>query len=408
MKVWLMQANEPMPIVNPGQRLFRMGMIAEELTKRNNDVTWFATTFNHFEKKQMYDKDTEIKVSDNYKLELIWAPAYTKNISIKRIINHKYMGNKFRKMARLMDKPDLIYCSFPTIDFAYEAVRYGKKNNVPVIIDVRDLWPDIFKHNLSGIKRIIALPYIKLMDIKTKKIMREVFAINSISEPMLNLELEKGKRVKSKYDRYFYIGYDRKEVSNSIVNSELIDTSKFNISFFGTINNQFDYDKIIEIAKSLEELDDICINICGDGPQFEDFKKKCENCSNIKLLGWVDRATIDYILKNSKIGLAPYKDTFDFNMSVSNKFCEYISYGLPIVITSGGYMKEILEKFECGVSSNDICNIKDFVVKLKNNNEIYKKMSKNAIDLYEDRFVADKIYKDLVDYLEQINEGENK
>ena len=406
MKVWLLQANEPMPIVNEGQRLFRMGLIAEELTKRNHEVTWFATTFNHFEKKQMYDKDTEINVSDNYKLELIWAPGYKKNISIARIINHKYMGIHFRKMAKKLGKPDLIYCSFPTIDFAYEAIRYGKKNNVPVIIDVRDLWPDIFKHNLSRIKRIIALPYIKLMDIKTKKIMKEAFAINSISEPMLNLELEKGKRLKSKYDRYFYIGYDRKEIENSNANNEIIDISKFNISFFGTINNQFDYDKIIEIAKSLEELDDICINICGDGPQFEDFKKKCENCSNIKLLGWVDRATIDYILKNSKIGIAPYKDTFDFNMSVSNKFCEYISYGLPIVLASGGYMKEILEEYDCGISSNEICNIKDFVVKLKNDEKLYKKMSNNAVNLYEEKFVADKIYDDLVNYLEDIYEEE--
>lgn len=406
MKVWLLQANEPMPIVNEGQRLFRMGMIAEELTKRNHEVTWFATTFNHFEKKQMYDKDTEIKVLDNYKLELIWAPAYTKNISIKRIINHKYMGNKFRKMARLMDKPDLIYCSFPTIDFAYEAVRYGKKNNVPVIIDVRDLWPDIFKHNLSGIKKIIALPYIKLMDIKTKKIMRQAFAINSISEPMLDLELEKGKRLKSKYDRYFYIGYDRKEIENSNVNNEIIDISKFNISFFGTINNQFDYDKIIEIAKRLEDLDDICINICGDGPQFEELKNKAKDCKNIRFLGWVDRATIDYILKNSKIGLAPYKDTFDFNMSVSNKFCEYISYGLPIVLTSGGYMKNLLEINNCGKSTQDVNEIFEFLDDLIENKNKYNEMSDNAKKLYEEKFIADKIYTDLVDYLEEINEEE--
>ena len=30
MNIWLLQANEPMPIVYEGQRLFRMGLIAEE------------------------------------------------------------------------------------------------------------------------------------------------------------------------------------------------------------------------------------------------------------------------------------------------------------------------------------------------------------------------------------------
>ena len=31
-------------------------------------------------------------------------------------------------------------------------------------------------------------------------------------------------------------------------------------------------------------------------------------------------------------------------MSVSNKFAEYLSYGLPIILTSEGYMKELIEK----------------------------------------------------------------
>ena len=35
-------------------------------------------------------------------------------------------------------------------------------------------------------------------------------------------------------------------------------------------------------------------------------------------------------------------------------------------------------------------------------------MSKNAIDLYEEKFVANKIYENLVNYLENIVEEENK
>lgn len=191
MKVWLLQANEPMPIVNKGQRLFRMGLIAEELTKRGHEVIWFATTFNHFEKKQMYNEDTNIKVNDKYELKLIWAPGYKKNISVRRIINHKYMALRLRKIIKNLEKPDLIYTSFPTIDFAEEAVRYGQKNNVPVIIDIRDLWPDIFNHNISKIKRFIAWPYINLMQIKTKKIMKKAYAINGISMPVVKWGLRK-------------------------------------------------------------------------------------------------------------------------------------------------------------------------------------------------------------------------
>ena len=307
-----------------------------------------------------------------------------------------------------MKKPDLIYASFPTIDYACEAIRYGKKYYVPVIIDIRDLWPDIFYHNLPKWLSVIATPYIKWMNHKTKKVMRNAFAINAVSEAVLDWGLKKGNRTKSKYDRYFYIGYNRKENDNSEEENNLenlIDKDKFNISFFATINNQFDYERIASLAKILETKDkDIMINICGDGPQMEKLKGLIKECSNVKLLGWVGKDKLNYILKNSKIGLAPYKNTFDFQMSVSNKFAEYISYGLPIALTSEGYMKQLIEGHQCGISTQDMEKMCDFIIKLKNNPDEYQKMSNNAMNLYKEKFMAEKIYKELVDYLEEIKE----
>lgn len=402
MNIWLLQGSEPKPIVNNGERLFRMGMIAEELNRRNHHIIWFTSTFDHFRKKQLSKKNKIINVKGNYYIYLLHAKGYKKNISISRIINHKVIALKFMKVSKKMDKPDLIYASFPTIDFAEAAIKYGKKHNVPVIVDIRDLWPDIFKHNLKGIKQKVVTPYIKLLDYKTKKIMANAYAINSISDAMLNWGLEKGKRQKSIIDKYFFIGYDKTE-SPKIENKDIININKFNISFFATINNQFDYDRIIELAKLLDKKDkDIVINICGDGPQFKTLKEKCKDINNINLLGWTNRNTLSYILDNSKIGFAPYKDTFDFQMSVSNKFAEYISYGLPVIITSGGYMKELLKNNNCGFSTHNMNKMCNYIIDLKNNNYKYKEVSQNATNLYNREFIARDIYYNLVDYLENI------
>lgn len=399
MNIWLLQASEPMPVVNKNERLLRMGMIGEELNKRKWNITWFSSTFDHFNKKQIYDEDKIIKVNKNYKLILYHTMSYYKNISIARIINHKILAMKFRRKSKDIKKPDIIYVSFPTIDFAEEAVKYGKKNNVPVIVDVRDLWPDIFYHNLHGIKKIIALPYIQLMQYKTKKIMKDAYAINSISQPMLDLELDKADRVQSENDRFFYIGYDKPKLKKN--NNKKLNNKYFNVSFFGTINNQFNYDIIVDVAKKLQ-CEGVIINICGDGPQFNELKGKVDGVENIKLYGWLNREKLNSVLSNSQIGLAPYKNTFDFNMSVSNKFAEYISYGLPIVITSEGYMKSILEEHKCGISSMNPDEIVDFIKRLKNNEKEYRLYSNNAIELYKRHFVADNIYSNLVDYLENV------
>ena len=108
------------------------------------------------------------------------------------------------------------------------------------------------------------------------------------------------------------------------------------------------------------------------------------------------------------MGLAPYKNTFDFQMTVSNKFAEYIAYGLPVIITSEGYMKELIEKNNCGISSQDTDAICKYIIELKNDNKKYQAVSKTAKNWYEENFVAEDIYKDLVDYLEKIKGGVEK
>lgn len=406
MNIWLLRTSEPMPVVDKDERTLRMGMIAEELSKRGHNVTWFASTFNHFTKQQSFDKDTIVKVKENYYLNLSHAPAYKKNISLERILNHKVIANKFRKKAKNLKKPDLIYVAYPIIEYAEEAVKYGKKNNIPVIVDIRDLWPDIFNHNLPKWMRLLASPYIKLMAHKAKKIMKNAYAINSISDAMLNWGLEKGNRTKNKMDRYFYIGYNKPTNIDVLEEYKEIDKSKFNISFLATINNQFDYEKIAQLARNLEEKDkNIIINICGDGPQMNELKEQIKGLNNIKLHGWLGKDELSYILKNSQIGLAPYKNTFDFQMSVSNKFAEYIAYNLPIALTSGGYMKSLLEEYNCGISTPDMDRMCDYIVELKNDRKKYDLISNNAKKLYEENFQAKKIYKDLVDYLEEIVGG---
>ena len=408
MKVWLLRASELMPVVDGNDRLLRMGMLAEELSNRNHSITWFASAFNHFKKKQYSKKDTIVQVKENYNLNLIHANGYKKNISIARILNHRIIAFKLKRKMKQMEKPDIIYASFPTVEFAHEAVKYGKKNNIPVVIDVRDLWPDIFNHNLKGLIRILSIPYVKYLNLKTKKIMRDCYAITSISPSMLDWGLLKGDRKKTSKDKYFYIGYQKNSIK-SIKTKNLLVKNKFNICFFATINNQFNYDVIVNLGVKLKN-DDVDILICGTGPNLDRFKNKVKDkkLDNIKFLGWQDKENLNYILSNSQIGFAPYKNTFDFQMSVSNKFAEYLSYGLPVLMTSTGYMKSLIDEYQVGCASLDVNDLYRFIMDMKKNPKKREIKSKNAIKLFDEKFDANKIYIDLANYLEKIEKEYTK
>ena len=88
MKIWLVTSGEPIPSVN--ERPHRTGILSKMLSDINHKVIWWTTTFDHQKKSYLYRKNTELKLSDNLNLFFLHSyTKYSKNISLKRIKNHR-------------------------------------------------------------------------------------------------------------------------------------------------------------------------------------------------------------------------------------------------------------------------------------------------------------------------------
>ena len=143
MNIWLITIGEPLKTQN--ERPCKTGILSKMLVDKGHQVTWWTSTFDHQSKSYIYNNDKCISVEEN--LEMIYLHSnigYKKNVSIKRIINHKLIAKKFNKISDIKSTPDIIYCSFPPIELSFAAVYYAKRKNIPVVVDARDLWPDIF------------------------------------------------------------------------------------------------------------------------------------------------------------------------------------------------------------------------------------------------------------------------
>ncbi|WP_305461459.1 hypothetical protein [Photobacterium leiognathi] len=77
------------------------------LADRGHQVTWWTTTFDHQKKEYLFDETKNIKVSNNLDMVFLHSETpYERNISIKRIINHKKVASEFSK--KCLDKASLI------------------------------------------------------------------------------------------------------------------------------------------------------------------------------------------------------------------------------------------------------------------------------------------------------------
>lgn len=143
MRVWLLHIGEELP-VDGTTRLFRYGYLARALTDRGHEVLRWAPTFRHATKKFRFSADARVSVWENYSIQFVHSPGYRRNAGFERLRTYRVLDRRFRELSTREPMPDLIVAAIPSLEWAAAATEYGRRHGVPVVVDVRDLWPDVF------------------------------------------------------------------------------------------------------------------------------------------------------------------------------------------------------------------------------------------------------------------------
>lgn len=414
MRVWLVKTGEPLPCDGKNVRLMRMGLLAEALQKRGHEVIWWASTFDHRHKTFRFNNDRTIEIGNSYTLKLIHSIGYNTNISPKRMLEHYLVGRKFIKLAIKEEVPDIILCSFPTIDLSLYSVKYALAKKVPIVLDVRDLWPDSFIDFVPSILLPVAKVAFRFLDLKTKYTFKNATSITGNSIEMVGWGLKKAGRVKGEMDIDFPFGYsanipDKNDLDNAdkFWKNLGIDDDKYSFiaCFFGAFGRRSKVDTIIKAARIIQTKSiPIFFVICGGGELADAYKKMSISLNNIKIVDWIDTPKIYKLMQMSSVGLAPYESSSDFVVNLPNKPMEYMSAGLPIISSLSGYLENILKEFDCGITyCNDRADeLADILICLYNNPNRLAVMSKNSIRLFRSQFDAKIVYKKFSEYLESV------
>lgn len=416
MNVWIISVGEPLPCDGANVRLRRMGNLAQYISDdENNRVEWFSVSFDHYKKIQRVEDDTDIALRDNYILHLLRVNGYKKNISVSRIIHH-LMGAKkiYKKMCSIDTKPDVIIASMEPLENSSVSVKYAKENNIPIVVDVRDLWPEIYYEVIPEKLHFLLDIYVKHCAKSLSKTMSGTTAILGLSDDFLEYGLKYSQREKRYLDRVIPIGYPNYDYNKYKGNFKLlkerfdIDENDFIISFLGNFGNQFEFSPIVEAAKALKDNTDIKFVLCGTGIQLETLKEETKNC-NVIYPGWIEKEDISTLTANSHLGLAPYIDSQNYTKNTPNKFGEYLSASLPPVLGVGGLMERIVTERKCGCRYHSGQELSEIILDFYNDRDKLQTFSENARMLYEEMFNADKINERFVKYLNELSEkGENQ
>lgn len=412
MNVWLVTVGEPLPVDSGSPRLLRAGLLAKYLVDAGHKVVWWSSTFDHQKKRSRAHTFREQTLADGTVLCLLHGRPYFNNVSLDRIRNHVQLARQFEHFSSKYDVPDIILCSYPTVELAEKAVKYGRKKSIPVVLDIRDLWPDAFldlvPNWLHGIARNILKSYFR----KASHACAGASAIFGITDAFRDWGVARAGRSLNSWDATFPMAYPKEVPESSSVNAanaywdEIGVTAERAIAcYFGTFGPYIDVETLVKAAEISRKKDpQILWVLCGTGPSFERCRDLGSGLKNLVLPGWVERAEIYSLMARARVGIVPYRDVANYSLNLPNKPIEYLSGGLPVVATIGGVLREKIADRGAGISvpSEDPRALAAAVVGLVQDPERQQRMATTAKCLYLREYVAETVYRRMIDHLEKI------
>ena len=407
-KVWLVNEGENLPEGDNNPRLQRMGLLAYEVEKLGAEVIWWQSTYNHYQKKFRCYEDKNVMLTDRMELKMLHSCGYTKNVSVKRMRHELGTARNFYKMAQSEPKPDVIVVAMPTIALTHYTVKYAKKRNIPVFVDLRDLNPDVFVSPFHGIVRACVTVGIQPLRRILGNAVKAATGLIGTTEPYLKWGLNYAKRERTENDRVFFVSYPDGGIATSLSKDsrwkEFENYEGVTCCFFGQFGRLVDFDTVI-VAAAICQKENVKVRflLCGKGELLEQYQKKVENMQlhNVYLPGWVNKTDIADIGYVSDAGLMAYKHDDNFNMQMPNKFSEYLSLGLAILLQPTGIMENVISKNKCGVRYENAMQLYEVIKQMATDKGQLAQMKQNSRKLFEDEFSVGKVYKEYGEYILQ-------
>jgi len=408
-RIWLLKDGETLP-VQDGSRKMRTWMLAEALAKRGHDVVWWSSTFSHQRKELVARSDDTFPVCDGVILKLLHAGSYRRNVSVRRLFHHRALAQRFADCADSEDAPDIIVSAYPIIEVASQAMQFAKRHAIPIVVDVRDLWPDYFLEHVPRILRGLAKVALRGAFRQKQYIIRNADSVVATTEGILRWALQTGGRKRTQFDRPFHLGYPSAIAANDAESLDCPDylqpfRDRTIFTFVGIFGSAYDLETVCRTAKVLADDGDERVHFvfAGTGRRFEDISAQAQGLPNVTMPGWLWKEQIDALLQHSDVGLVPFYDGIPDAMP--NKVFEYLSAGLPLMTCLSGELRDLVESCRIGYHyrDGDHASLLAGIRKIAADGNLVEKMSQNARSVFEERFTADTIYGAYAEHIERLH-----
>lgn len=335
------------PEMSGGTRSYEM---AKRLVAAGHEVHMVTSWRDHGGKKATWFATTEQGIVVH------WYPVpYSNHMSYSERIR-AFIGFAWaaRKKAMLL-KGDVIFATSTPLTIAIPAVLAAKKHRIPMVFEVRDLWPEL-PIAMGALRNRASIFLARVLERWAYK--------NAAAVVALSPGMKEGV-VKT--------GYPAEKVAvipNSSDNREFAPSTEAARSFreqrpwlgthpllvyagtFGRINGVH---YMVELAEALSKrAPHVRILLVGDGQEREQVmelaKKRGVLGKNLFLEASIPKKDVPSLLSAADMAFSLFIDLPEMQHNSANKFFDALASGTPVVINYGGWQQDLIQRNGCGLA----------------------------------------------------------
>jgi glycosyltransferase involved in cell wall biosynthesis len=370
----------------------RTHTIAKMLKKLGYEVMVFASSFNHLKVK-------EVEVENIYKQELhddikyIWIKTkeYEGN-GIGRIKNIFEFSKNLNKIYKKFDnKPDVVWVSSPHPFSIYNGIKIKNYFKSKFIFEERDIWP-LTLQILNGVSKynplVMIFRYLQLQAYKHSDMI--VTPLDNLKE-FVNKSRYENKKIEYLPQPFVPFAIEKFDID--------LPKDKFIVGYVGSIGHSNSVMNLLKAANLLKENTDIYFLMVGDGPQLDELREFTQknDIKNIKFFGKLEKSKTMYLVLQCDILYKGNPDIELYKYGIGSvKLVEYLYSNKPI-INATNIKNDLVSLSDSGLVIN--CDnkeeLKNAILKLKEDDNLYDKCSNNGRQYVEENFMEDKIQEKL-------------
>lgn len=312
MHVWLINPYGPLP--GEGWRDYRFTYAARALAARGHEVTWWAASFDHHTKRFRAND-----WRDGFSINLIPTPAYTSNISLRRLWFERVFAKQMFDRGRAQPRPDVIIAADPPQFCGAAGRRLAELHDARFVIDCLDLWPELFVSAAPSALRPLVQAAVQPLHAIRKKNVRAAALVIAVAERYRQALIADGARNAITIP----IGVDVAAFRIARIPHE-----KLTLVYAGSLGEHYDLDTVFEAVRGM----DVEVVIAGRGPAEARLRRIAP--PNVRFLGAVPPGELPRIYAAADVGLAPYAPGSTVAMPL--KVFDYLAAGLPVVTSLEG------------------------------------------------------------------------